>query len=359
MRKGRDTLLTLTLLVLVFSGPAAVAAYMLAGERAAAPLIVAAAEDPTSPTAVDDSAAGTRRSTPPVLSGVLFTSGTALVDWNGHKIPVDDGSYAYLGGEEISTGPGDMGLLQLDGDSRVYVCPGSRLRLARGDDGAYDIKISQGGGRVALAPGSDYRIEANQSVLTPGPGAATQANVLEVSTFEDHPGGVVCGFASSTDVAAYPATGAGEPIALGTAGPGEIIDISRALEDEVAASGAPVVMKPIAMPAGVQQWLRDNAPYPPKPGPVGYLCRCEQLKRYADADGIPATAIVPLISPPDSLPLVALPESEAAPPVILAVPTIPDAADAGVLPEAGPVLTVPPPLVPAAGTGGGVSTTPS
>lgn len=359
MRKVRDTLLTLTLLALVFSGPAAVAAYMLAGERAAAPMMLAAAENPASPATAGAPVASASRSSPPVLSGVLYTSGTALVDWNGQNIPVAEGSYAYLGGEQISTGAADMGLLQLDGDNRVYVCPGSRLSLARAEDGAYHIRISQGGGRIAFAPGTDYRIQANQSVLSPGPGADSQASVVEVSTFADHPGGVVCGFGSSTDVAAYPSAGGSEPIALGTAGPGEIIDISRALEDEAASSGAPVVMKPIAMPAGIQKWLRENAPYPPKPGPVGYLCRCEQLKRYADADGIPAAAIVPLMSPPDSQALVALPESDDAPPLVVAVPALPDGADTGVLQEPGPVLTVPPPLVPVAGSGGGVTSTPS
>ena len=209
----------------------------------------------------------------PILAGVLYTRGTAQVDWNGTKISVTDSSYAYLGGEVVSTGPGDMGVLRLDADNSVYMCPASRMSLARGDDGAYQIKISEGGGRFVFAPGTDYRVEVNQGVLSPGAGAASQPTVMEASVFQRHPGGVVCGFSGNVDVAGYPSDGGGEPIALGTAGAGEIIDLSWGLREEVAAGGTPVVMQPIPMPAGVQRWLRDNAPYPPAPGPIGYLCR--------------------------------------------------------------------------------------
>ena len=353
MSKARDTLLSLTLLALVFTGPAAVAAYLLSGEPAELPLMLAAAGTGTSAPADETPKPGSTPSAAPVLAGVLYTRGTAQVDWNGEKISVADGSYAYLGGEVVSNGPGDMGVLRLDENNSVYMCPGSRMSVARADGGGYRIKIFQGGGRFAFAAGTDYRIEANQGVLSPGADAASQPTVVEVSVFQDHPGGVVCGFSSSSEVAAYSSDGSGEPIALGTAGPGEIIDLSRALDDEAAASGAPVVMHAIPMPESVQGWLRDNAPYPPEPGPIGYLCRCEELKRYADADGIPDEAIPPRMSPPDSQALAILP------PVVLAVPTLPDPGVSSLSTDTGPVLTVPPPLVPAAGSGGGVTSTPS
>ncbi len=364
MSKARDTLLGLTLLALVFTGPAAVAAYLLSGAGAEVPLMLAAAGS----AAVSESPnPGPAPSAVPVVSGVLYTRGTAQVDWNGEKIPVSDGSYAYLGGELISTGPGGMGVLRLDEDNSVYICPDSRMSVARADGGGYRIRISRGGGRFAFAAGTDYRIEANQAVLSPVAGAPSQPTVVEVSVFADHPGGVVCGFSNSSDVAAYSSEGSGGPIALGTVGPGEIIDLSRALRDEAATSGTPVVMHPIPMPASVRGWLRDNAPYPSEPGPIGYLCRCEELKRYADADGIPDEAIPPRMSPPDSQALGVLLAADAAPPpglppVVLAVPVIPNPADPGVLrdsADAGPGLTVPPPLVPAAGSGGGVTSTPS
>ena len=366
MGKFKDTLLGLTLLALVLTGPAAVAAYLLSGQGAEVPLMLAAAGTGTGAPASETPKPGSRPSAAPLLTGVLYTRGTAQVDWNGEKIPVSDGSYAYLGGEVVSTGPGDMGVLRLDENDRVYMCPGSRMSVSR-EQGAYRIKISRGGGRFAFAAGTDYRIEANQGVLSPGTGAASQPTVVEVTVFQDHPGGVVCGFSGQMDVAGYPSDGSGGPIALGTAGAGEIIDLSRALRDEAATSGTPVVMQPIPMPASVQGWLRDNAPYPPAPGPIGYLCRCEELKRYAEADGIPDVAIVPRMSPPDSLALGVLLAADSAPPpglppVVLAVPVIPNPADAGVLrdsADAGPVLTVPPPLVPAAGSGGGVTSTPS
>ena len=45
MSRGRDTLLTLALLALVFSGPAAVAAYLVSGGQAAEPMMLAAVSD--------------------------------------------------------------------------------------------------------------------------------------------------------------------------------------------------------------------------------------------------------------------------------------------------------------------------
>jgi hypothetical protein len=97
---------------------------------------------------------GSTPSAAPVLAGVLYTRGTAQVDWNGEKISVADGSYAYLGGEVVSNGPGDMGVLRLDENNSVYMCPGSRMSVDRTDGGGYRIKIFQGGGRFAFAAGT-------------------------------------------------------------------------------------------------------------------------------------------------------------------------------------------------------------
>lgn len=349
MSKARDTLLTVSLLALIFSGPAAVAAYVFSAEQPGPPVMLAAAENSEAPSGA------------PAMVGVLYTRGTPRVDWNGVDIPVSDGSYAYLGGEEVSSGDDDMGVLQLDGDNRIYMCPGSSMRVTRDGDGVYQIVMSAGTGRFAFAPGTKFRIQANQAVYTPPGGAATQPTVVEIAAFEGHPGGVGCGFSGSLGVAAYP-PGGGEPVALGTAGPGEVIDVSRALRDEKAASGAPAIIEPVPMPDDVQTWLRENAPYPPAPGPVGFLCRCEELKRYAEADGIPDAAITPRMSPPDSLALTALLAEDTAPglpPAVLASPESPNPADPGVFSEPVPVLTVPPPLVPARGSGGGQTSTPS
>jgi hypothetical protein len=131
-----------------------------------------------------------------------------------------------------------------------------------------------------------------------------------------------------------------------------------------------VILQPIPMPASVQRWLRDNAPYPPEPGPIGYLCRCEELKRYAEADGIPDAAIVPRMSPPAGEPVAALLETDGQapvvpaqlPPLVLATPEPPNPAEPDVLPSppvSSPALTVPAPLVPMTGFGGGVTSTPS
>jgi hypothetical protein len=351
MSNARDTLLTVSLLALVLSGPAAVAAYVLAGEQADLPLILAAVESPDAPTP----------SRAPLLAGVLYTRGTPRVDWNGVEIPVSDGSYAYLGGEEVSSGDSDMGVLQLGQDNRVYMCPGSRMSVTRDVDGVYQIVISAGTGRFAFAPGTKFRIQSNQVVYSSPAGGSAQPTVVEIAAFHDHPGGVGCGFGGSLNVAGYPPKG-GEPIALGTAGPGEVIDLSRALRDEKAASGAPVIVEPVSMPDHVQAWLRENAAYPPAPGPIGFLCRCEELKRYAEADGIPDAAIAPRMSPPDGPALTVLLAEDTAPGLpaaILASPDSPDPADPGALSESAPVLTIPPPLVPARGSGGGLTSTPS
>ena len=98
MSRGRDTLLTLALLALVFSGPAAVAAYLVSGGQAAEPMMLAAVSDAGAAPAATVADTPGEQASIPVLMGVLYTRGTVLVDWNGVKIPVEDGSYAYLGG---------------------------------------------------------------------------------------------------------------------------------------------------------------------------------------------------------------------------------------------------------------------
>ncbi len=371
MSKARDALLGLTLLGLVLSGPAAVAAYLFADDQSPARMTAAASPGDRPSSASTAQISGASPSAGGVLAGMLFTRGRAVVDWNGVVIPVENGSYAYMGGEVVSTDPGSMSLLRLDADNSVYMCPDSRMRLSRGDSGNYQIDISRGGGRFAFGAGTDYRIEVNQGVLSPA-AASAEPTVLEVSVFQDHPGGVVCGFSSRVDVAGYPAGGGDGPTALGTAGPGEIIDLARALRAETVGSGTQVVMQPIAMPASTREWLRDNAPYPPGPSPIGYLCRCEELKRYAEAGGIPDAAREPRVTPPESplLAALALPDEPpltgfALPSAVLALPQIPDATDPGVLPDAEPEpLTVtaplvPRPLVPLGGSGGGFESTPS
>ena len=371
MGKRTNTLVTLALLAMVFSGPAALAAYLLSADPAITPMMVAATGSDSTSSLAGPLETTRDRARLPILTGVLYTSGTALVNWNGITIPVEDGSYAYLGGETVSTGPGAIGLLQLDGGGVVYACPGSRLAVSRADNGAVTMRISEGTGRVVFPPGTDYRIEANQGLVTPAKDGPATGTVTEISVFQRHPGGVVCGFGSPVDVAGFSAPGGDVPVALGTAGPGQIVDLSRALREEVAGSGAPVVMEPIDMPSSVKDWLQANAPYPPHPGPIGYLCRCLELKRYVDADGIPDTAIEPRLLPPEpGVSALPVPEFTAlvvpadVPAITLAVPGIPDPAEAGVLPPPatgpeGAGLTVPPPLVPTGGTGGGVSTTPS
>ena len=261
MNNARHTLLSLTLVGLVFTGPAALAAYLLSGDRAEAPLTLAATGDGDSVLATRALKPGGNPSAAPASVGVLYTTGTPRVERNGEEIAVTNGDYTYLGNEVVSTGPGDMALLQLYGDNRVYMCPDSRMSVARGADGAYRIKILQGGGRIAFAPGTNYRIEANRGVFSPRAGSPSQPTVVEVAVYQDHPGGVACAFSSSLDVAGYSSGGDGGPTALGNAGPGEIIDLSRALRDEAASTDTPVVMQPIAMSASVRFQLQGGFIY--------------------------------------------------------------------------------------------------
>ena len=69
------------------------------------------------------------------------------------------------------------------------------------------------------------------------------------------------------------------------------------------------------------------------------------------------SAILPLMTPPATMPFV--PVTQTAPSAIaLATPGVPDPADAGAMRIPTPV-TVPPPLVPISGSGGGFTSTPS
>ena len=155
MSKARDMLLSLTLVALVFTGPAAVAAYLLSGDRSDLPLMLAATSDGASAAVGGTSNPDGNQSRAPVLAGVLYTAGTPQVDWNGVNIPVANGSYAYLGGEVVSSGPADMSVLQLDADNSVYMCPDSRMSVTRADDGAYHIRIFPGRRSFRLRRGHD------------------------------------------------------------------------------------------------------------------------------------------------------------------------------------------------------------
>ena len=61
MSRTRDALLTLTLLALVFSGPAAVAAYLLAGDRDEVPLMLYNLAEVANARGQAERAAGLRR----------------------------------------------------------------------------------------------------------------------------------------------------------------------------------------------------------------------------------------------------------------------------------------------------------
>ena len=364
MRRARDLSVTLGLLALGLAGPTALAAFVLSRDaQPSHPMLAAVAG--AAPSA--ESRAGSRSGD--VLSGMLYTRGSATVDWQGARIPVDDGSYAYLGGELIRTAPNSIGTLELvDGDV-IYICPSSRVSLERGPGREYRLFVREGTARYVFGPDTPFSVRANQGLVTPVGGAPGGPVVGEITVFPNHPGGVICNFADTVEVAGFAAGDEAAPIALGSAGAGEIVDLARALRTEQANGGSPVVMQPIPMPSAVSAWLRRNAG-PSRSGSfIGYLCRCEELKRYADAEGIPDTAIAPRLTPPqgDRLPL-SDPGPKLGPPtapaVTLVAPGPPDPADPGVLPtpatgRPAPGPVIPAPAVPVGGSGGGFTTTPS
>ena len=117
------------------------------------------------------------------------------------------------------------------------------------------------------------------------------------------------------------------------------------------------------LPDVVLERLRD--PAGGGPGGTAYLCRCEELKRYADAVGVPAQAVAPLAQPPtpeqgpppapDPAPAVSPPQGA---PISLGEPGDPNpSATSLLLPpaafDASPRLVVPPPLIPPARIGAG------
>jgi hypothetical protein len=130
VRRLKQTLVSAALLAAVLTAPVALAAYMIDAATTAGLEYLAAATttEPVTPAAPPAT---------PLVIGQLYTTGPAQVDWNGVRIPVEDSSYAYAGGELISTPPGAMGILRLGDNGTVFICPGSQVRLSREPSGRY------------------------------------------------------------------------------------------------------------------------------------------------------------------------------------------------------------------------------
>ncbi len=314
-----------------------------------------------------------------LVTGVLYTKGKAMIDWNGTRIPLQNGSYAYVGGEIIEMAPDAIGLLKLADGSNVFICPGSKVRLSRNADGEYSLNLISGSSRFSFRADKDFQVTVNDVVMSSalpvqaaGPGDFVTAEVKA----RQKGGCIICGLKSSLKVTTPTRGGGGKE---SKAPAGEILDITL----DPAAS-----FVNNTIPADIMSGLRTAANGSGQSS--AYLCRCQEIQKYAKdlavassaiakaqaqeaaalaeaeaqaAAPAPAETIAEASAPaPEPAPPVAPPD---APPLALAVPGAPDPFDPNVLPPpaAGepdaPVLVVAPPVIPTTGSGGGLPASPS
>ena len=271
---------------------------------------------------------------PPPITAILYTNGSANVSWNDRVFAVEDGSYAYVGGERIEVAPGSMGMLQLSDGSNVFACAGSSVSLARADSGTYVLDVTRGSARFSFAAGTDFRVRANDTLIT-ADDSVTQADGPlegEVQARADG-GGLVCEFARSLNVQSLyvedltvqsltvpgltvqglTVEGAGQNAAsasfaaLAGSGNGATSPASASGRIiEVGSSGA-VTATPIpttAMPASLSAGATPA---------VAFLCQCEALKEQLedalatqqaqsqqDASSAPSKVVAEVASPQDA-----------------------------------------------------------
>lgn len=370
---------TAGLLAIVISAPVAVAAMLIkAASSASLPadgLQVVQAPAASTPESSTPPAAPAN----PLIAGMLYTNGPVKVDWQGVNIPVQNSSYAYTGGELVSTSPTGMGILQLGrGGGTVFICPGSKVRLSRDDSGQITVDVVAGKSRFEFPAGKPFQVRVNDTVLTPDSAApsvpdAPQPAVVAGEVESTKNGGcLLCGLKNNLKVS-NPG-GAAEGGSL-SALAGQIVTVPGA-----AAPGKPSVLDlPDTVRATLQAGLGSGGQG------AGFLCKCGELKKYAvelaallerqtaepsapDAEGQTSelVRVVDTPAPPDPAPPVQPPEL---PGFVLAETGPPDPFVPGLIPAAGeenagppadtPVVIVPPPFVPGSGPGGGAVVSPS
>ena len=166
------------LLPLVFSLPSAVAMLLFTEPQSPSALrssfssfvktsLVTEIPDASLGTEIPDAPPASDQSTTnPLTTGTLYTSGKATVNWNGIIIPVENGTYGYVGNEIITIAPDGMGILQVDGGT-IFLCPNSVARISRKADGSYDYQILSGLNRFAFDADTPFEIRVNELTLTP------------------------------------------------------------------------------------------------------------------------------------------------------------------------------------------------
>ena len=357
MSRRTDVLAGIALVALTLSVPAALAAWLLAGPETAAVALAVEEGAPASPdapgmpvaTGAANSAgpgepvvlalAGDAPAAPLSAIGILYTRGLASVDWNGVEIPVENGTYAYVGGETVTVGPDAMGVLRLADGSSVFLCPGSRARLEIDADGTFALSVLSGTSRFAFQPGRPFEVDAGGVLIGAQQGPSTDLLIGEVEVPEEG-GCVLCGLGGTLTVAGAPPAPAGRIVRVAADGGASVGDIPAAFA--------------AILDAGQLQGGAGDLPF---------LCRCREIDRYAEGQGEPQPGAV---VPPEGVAVPSAPpvEPPGLPALALAEPGPPDPFDPNLLPPpaAGPgttTVTVPPPLIPTGGSGGGGSASPS
>ncbi len=368
--RKRNALLVLLLLTVVLGAPVAVGTYFLNAASAPSPIRYSDTESELDRVAGKplDSGVVSGRGTSPLVSGTLYTSGSAKVNWSGIQMPVENTTYAYLGGELISTAPNAMGILKLDSGSVVFICPNSRVRVSRESSGEMVVEVISGSGRFMLEEDDPFRVQVNNTVLSAAPNASGESLTRHAYSGEsvavEDGGCVLCNLSKNLAVRVNDGSSRQTVTARG----GEIVTVKGA-------GGAPGSnpISSLKLPGNVFASMRAAMVSNGATG-LGYLCKCRELRDYAERAGEglaaqPQLALTTVVGEPlsDATPgLPQLPNSQPA----VAPPPVPDLTVVdggepnpfvpGLLPAAGEPqpesdsnIVIPPPLVPGSGSGGG------
>ena len=343
------------------------------------------------------------------ITAILYTKGESEVSWNGSEFAVNNGSYAYVGGETIQMAAASIGLLRLNNGDSVYICGPATVSLSRAP---HVLEITHGSARFFAKAVNDFTVRANGVDIRPAAAsvAETRDGVTEgeVSALTDG-ASVVCELVGKLKI---DVAGASTPASPAEPSSGHIYDVSPATPSREPRRVSVQSIAAAAMPASLLSGASARD---------AFLCQGEELRRQAnelarlllaaaevaeaaavEAD-LAAVVLAPEAPPTDALtadpqqatqetaqpaqepslqsdqappgvadtppnapdaltPPVAPPE---APPVGLAQPQAPDPFDPNVLPPpaAGeptdPIVIVAPPVVPNSGSGGGGIASPS
>jgi hypothetical protein len=367
--------ISLLLFSIALGVPMGLASYLLNAASTPAPLTVSSGKPTQERSAAGLSKAGSVSGaiSSPLVNGMLYTTGSVEVNWGGVRIPVENSSYAFSGGELISTASDAMGILKLDNGSMVFICPNSRVRVSRGSSGETLLEVMAGSGRFMFEDSDAFRVEVNNTTLSAAPdpssGALTRHAYTGESVAAEDGGCVVCNLSKSLELRVDHGLTKRSAVAKS----GQVVSVSGAGDTNPISS--------FKLPANVFAGMRAAMVSNGATG-LGYLCKCRELKDYAEQvgerlagepdltlmsttlardEGAPdaptrdATPTLP--QPPDTRPAVAPPP---VPDVTVADTGEPDAFVPGLLPAVGETqpqtntnVVVPPPLVPSSGSGGG------